>query len=619
MITTGRMMEKRKQKLDTDVQRSDPERHVYDPLFGDRRDAAWMLLGTAFAFAFSWLWHGMDKVATVWSVLSVLGIAAEVLAAEATKLRPAKYFEERYLTTPERLRVVGALLGSPNYLLSICACIFHLADYDICIILCKRILIDAFLTDQMKYAFVESPYGLKQKQDKSNWGWQTTKYVTVNTWKWYILHPILARVTAHVAPSLILVFYAAYSSLFVAIHLGWEVALGFLAQHAVFYAVASLRIPALCYMAAAVIHCQKFVNLYDPAMYMYERYGIMPQRVAYVTFHWNIMRGLSFSLDWVRAQRQSLGNSRWPPYWKTLAYLTYLPTAYHGPPQNYDDFMVQIDKSRPHCTLREIATSVARILRSSLHFFLMEFLAHFFYSSAMARWPWMAERLDLYSLVGFAFSLLFFFYIRYLFTYGFAGAIARAEGINIPPPSMCIATMYRCSHFWRYFDRGMHLWIRRYFYEPVVGHSQSPYHVVLGTAVAFGFTWLWHSLHKRDAIWCALSVLGIALEVIVRAVRKQDACKKLEARHLVSAGRKRVAKALICSPHFVLTMCACIFHLAEPEVCLIMCRRILTGFPFPLVFVFLGMYSGLSVALDLEEWKEKPPVQEKRKASSSTN
>ncbi|XP_037274819.2 protein-cysteine N-palmitoyltransferase Rasp isoform X5 [Rhipicephalus microplus] len=478
---------------------------------------------------------------------------------------------------------------------------------------------NAFLTDQMKYAFDESPYGLKQKQDKSNWGWQTTKYVTVNTWKWYILHPILARVTAHVAPSLILVFYAAYSSLFVAIHLGWEVALGFLAQHAVFYAVASLRIPALCYMAAAVIHCQKFVNLYDPAMYMYERYGIMPQRVAYVTFHWNIMRGLSFSLDWVRAQRQSLGNSRWPPYWKTLAYLTYLPTAYHGPPQNYDDFMVQIDKSRPHCTLREIATSVARILRSSLHFFLMEFLAHFFYSSAMARWPWMAERLDLYSLVGFAFSLLFFFYIRYLFTYGFAGAIARAEGINIPPPSMCIATMYRCSHFWRYFDRGMHLWIRRYFYEPVVGHSQSPYHVVLGTAVAFGFTWLWHSLHKRDAIWCALSVLGIALEVIVRAVRKQDACKKLEARHLVSAGRKRVAKALICSPHFVLTMCACIFHLAEPEVCLIMCRRILTGFPFPLVFVFLGMYSGLSVALDLEEWKEKPPVQEKRKASSSTN
>ncbi|KAL1414864.1 hypothetical protein MTO96_007125 [Rhipicephalus appendiculatus] len=446
---------------------------------------------------------------------------------------------------------------------------------------------NAFLKDQMKYAFVQSPYGLKQKQDTSNWGWQTTKYVMVNTWKWYLLHPVLARVTAHVAPSLVPVFYAAYSSLFVAFHLGWEVALVFLGQHAVFYAVAALRIPALCYVAAAVIHCQKFVNPFDPAIYMYERYGVMPHRVAYVTFHWNIMRGLSFSLDWVRAQRQSAEKSRWPPYWKTLAYLIYLPTVYLGPPQNYDDFVVQLDKPRPSCTLREIATSVARILRSAAHFFLMELLAHFFYSSAMARWPWMAERLDLYSLVGFAFSLLFFFYVRYLFTYGFAGAIARAEGVHIPPPSMCIATMYRCSYFWRYFDRGMHLWIRRYFYEPV-----------------------------RDAIWCALSVLGIALEVIVREVRKQDACKKFEGRYLASAERKRMAKALIGSPHFVLTMCACIFHLAEPEVCLIMCRRILTGFPFPLIFVFLGMYSGLSVALDLEEWKEEAAVERKQKASS---
>ncbi|KAH7972327.1 hypothetical protein HPB52_011121 [Rhipicephalus sanguineus] len=507
-------------------------RYVYDPLVGDRRGAAWILLGAAFAFAFSWLWHGMDRVATVWSVLSVLGIAAEVLAAEARKLRPFKDFEERYLTTPERLRVAGAVLGSPNYLLTICACIFHLADYDICLILC------------------------------------------------------------------------------------WEVALMFLAQHAIFYAVAALHIPALCYLAAAVIHCQKFVNPFDPATYMYERYGIMPHRVAYVAFHWNIMRGLSFSLHFVRAQRQSAEKSRWLPYWKTLAYMIYLPTVYLGPPQNYDDYVVQLDKPRRSCTLREIATSVARILRSGAHFFLMELMAHFFYSSAMARWPWMAERLDLYSLVGFAFSLLFFFYVRYLFTYGFAGAIARAEGVEIPPPSMCIATMYRCSYFWRYFDRGMHLWIRRYFYEPVVGQSRGACRVLFGTAVAFGFTWVWHSMHKRDAIWCALSVLGIALEVIVREVRKRDVCKKFEGRYLASAERMRVAKALIGSPHFVLTMCACIFHLAEPEVCLIMCRRILPGFPFPLVFVFLGMYSGLSVALDLEEWKQEATVERKHKDSS---
>lgn len=154
--------------------------------------------------------------------------------------------------------------------------------------------------------------------------------------------------------------------------------------------------------------------------------------------------------------------------------MVYLPTIYLGPPQNYDDYVVQLDKPRPSCTLREVATAVAKILRSGGHFFLMEIMAHFFYSSAMARWSWMAERLDMYSLVGFAFSLLFCFFVRYRFTYGFAGAVARAEGIEIPPPSMCIATMYRCSYFWRYFDRGMHLWIRRYGTAQYLATAQHP-------------------------------------------------------------------------------------------------------------------------------------------------
>ncbi|XP_075555102.1 protein-cysteine N-palmitoyltransferase HHAT-like isoform X2 [Dermacentor variabilis] len=410
----------------------------------------------------------------------------------------------------------------------------------------------AFLLDQMKRAFIKSPYGLEQKQDASNWGWLTTRYVVINTWKWHLLHPVLGRAMAYVAPP-----------------------------------------------------------------YMYERYGVMPYRVAYVAFHWNIMRGLSFSLDIVRAQRRTPAKSRcrWPPYWKTLAFLVYLPTVYLGPPQIYDDFAIQLDKPRPSCTLREVATAVARILRSGAHFFLMELMAHFFYSSAMSKWPWMAERLDLYSLVGFAFSLLFFFYVRYLFTYGVAGALARAEGIEIPPPSMCIATMYRCSHFWRYFDRGMHLWIRRYFYKPVVGHSRSACRLLFGTMVAFCFTWVWHSMHKKDAIWCALSVLGITLEVIINELRKRPLLKNFEKHYLASARRMRAAKALLGSPHFVLTMCACIFHLAEAEVGLIMCRRILTGFPFPLVFVFLGMYSGLNVALDVEEWKAAAALKQKQASS----
>ncbi|XP_049526738.1 protein-cysteine N-palmitoyltransferase Rasp isoform X7 [Dermacentor silvarum] len=475
-----------------------------------------------------------------------------------------------------------------------------------------------FLVDQMHGAFRESPYGLPQKQDMTNWGWRTTTYVVTTMWKWYLLHPVLGRATAYIAPSLVPVFYAAYSSLFVTFSFGWEVTLLFLGQHAAFYAAAASHFPSLCYVAAIVIHCQKFVLPYDPFEYMYPRYGLMPYRAAFVAFHWNLMRGLSFSLDFVRAKRQKHSDenkSRWPPYWQSLAYFIYLPTMYLGPPQNYDDFVAELNKTRAPCTPRVIAGAIGRLLRSGAHFFLMELLGHFLYSSAMSEWPWIGERLDLFSLVGYALSLLFLFYMRYRFTYGFAGALANAEGVEVPPHSPCIAIMHRCSHFWRYFDRGMHKWIRRYIYEPVVAGRRRAFRLVLGTAVAFTFTWVWHSMYMHDGIWCALSVLGIALEVITMEARKWTPIKNFEGRYLASAERMRVAKAFLGSPHFLLTICACIFHLAELEVCLIICRRVLTGFPFPIVPILVVLYSACHVALDVAEW-EASAIAKQKQASS---
>ncbi|XP_049526744.1 protein-cysteine N-palmitoyltransferase Rasp-like isoform X2 [Dermacentor silvarum] len=465
---------------------------------------------------------------------------------------------------------------------------------------------NAFLLDNMPGSFRSSPYGLKQKQDAANWEWQTTKYVMTTTWKWYILHPVLGRATAHVAPSLVSVFYASYSLLFVTFTFGWEVALLFLGQHAAFYAVTALHSPALCYVVAALIHFQKFFIPFDPYDYMYKRYGLMPYMAAYVTFHWNILRGLSFSVEYVQAECQrNTGDRqrRFAPYWKTLGYLLYLPTVYLGPPQRYDDYVAQLDKPRPSCTPRVIAAAIARLLRSGAHFLLMELMGHFFYGSAMSQLAWMGESLDLASLAGYALSLEFDYYVCYLFTYGFAGALSSAEGIEVPETAPCIARLHRCSRFWRYFDRGMHLFIRRYIYEPVLGGTRSALRLVLCTAVAFSFTCTWHNLYSHEAVWCALSLLGIALEVITIELRKWTPVKNFEGRYLASAERMRVAKALLGSPHFLLTICACLFHLAELEVCLVICRRILTGFPFPLVPILVVMYSLCNVSMDVAEWE----------------
>ncbi|XP_050037550.2 protein-cysteine N-palmitoyltransferase Rasp-like [Dermacentor andersoni] len=477
---------------------------------------------------------------------------------------------------------------------------------------------NAFLLEQMPRAFRSSPYGLKQKRDAVNWEWETTRYVVTTAWKWYLLHPVLGRATAFVAPSLVPVFYAAYSLLYVTFAFGWEVALLFVGQHAAFYAVAALHSPALCYVLAAFIHVQKFFIPFDAFRYMYPRYGLMPYRAAFVIFHWNILRGLSFSVEFVRAERQKNagdGRRRSPPYWKTLGYLMYLPMVYLGPPQRYDEYIAQLDKPKPSCTPRVIASAITGVLRSGAHFFLMELMGHFFYSSAMSRWSWMGERLDLSSLAGYALSLEFHYYVCYLFSYGFAGALAKAEGIQVPETAPCIARLHRCSRFWRYFDRGMHLWIRRYIYEPVLGDTRTAFRMLLGTAVAFTFTCTWHNLYADNAVWCALSALGIGLEVVTMETRKWTPVKKFEVRYLASPERMRVAKALLGSPHFLLTMCACLFHLAELDVCLVICRRILTGFPFPMVPILVTLYSACNVALDVAEWEASATAKQKQASS----
>ncbi|XP_075554001.1 protein-cysteine N-palmitoyltransferase HHAT-like isoform X4 [Dermacentor variabilis] len=387
---------------------------------------------------------------------------------------------------------------------------------------------NAFLQQEKPRGFRRSPYGLQREQDDTNWEWISTRSVVTSNWKWFILHPLLGRATAGIAPSLAPVFYAVYTSLFVAVRLGWEVALAFLGQHAAFLALAAVRVPAFCYVLALLMIVQK---------HFFER------------------------------------------------------TFFH------------IDKPRPPCTPREVGAAILGVLRSAVHFLLMEVMTHYLYSSAMSEWSWMVGKLDPTSLVGFGLALLFFFYVHYTFAYGFAGALARAEGIEIPPHPKCIARLNRCSQFWRYFDRGMQLFIRRYFYEPVVGKRKDAGWLLLGAATSFAFTWFWHDMKKADGIFCALSLLGIALEVLVAEVRKLAFAKAREGRYLATPGRMREARALLGSPHYLLTICACMFHLAEMDVVLILYRGVLLGFPFPLLPVLVVLYSACHMSFDVAEWE----------------
>ncbi|KAL1414863.1 hypothetical protein MTO96_007124 [Rhipicephalus appendiculatus] len=423
------------------------------------------------------------------------------------------------------------------------------------------------LPKQMRGAFRPSPYGLHRRQDATSFGWQVERSFVVASWKWLLLHPVLARATAYAAPSILPLFYAGYSVTFVASLLGVEVAMIFLAQHALFFIIARFRSPALCYATGLLLLLLKFSAPRDFMQQLYFRYGAVGYMVTMACFQWNLLRGLSFSLETGRqTPKQSEAG---PPYWRTLAYCFYLPPLYLGPMQNYCDFETQVDKVRTHFKPQEVMAIVGRLARSGVHFVPCGGLH-----------PLLLQFGDVEASVdrrGTGHS-------------DFAGALASAEGIVLPPHSKCITRLTRCTHFWRYFDRGMHLWIRRYVYDPLVGD-------------------------RRGAAWMLFVYWASPPEVLVAEARKLRPVKDFEERYLTTPGRLRVAGAVLGSPNYLLTICACIFHLADYDICVILCKRILLGFPFPLVPVLVVLYTACYVQPDIVKWETSTRLVRKEHAS----
>lgn len=460
------------------------------------------------------------------------------------------------------------------------------------------------LRDVAGHHLTESPYyGVKRYWDLSDREWRGSRQYLVSTWPWLLLHSAIGRALSHVVPSVVPVYHAAYSLLFVSLTLGWHSAAFFVFEHAVFFALAWTGVPSLCYVAAIVMVAHYDVFKYDFFQIVLETHGDHEYYVTAVSFYWTVLRCCSFCLDTIRQTTDGGAPARGKrnheaTYLKTLAYAVYLPTLFLGPVQNYSDFASSMEKPKPSLTVREIATLTAGLLRSGVHFLLMDLLCHYFYSAALIKAPSLVSELDVTSLVGLGAILNVMFYMKYRIQYGVSGGCARIEGHTLPAPPKCIARGHLCSHFWRYFDHGLHLWIKKYVYAPIVGPERRAQWRVLGVAAAFTCVWVWHSMTTAVTFWATLSFTGIALEVVMAHIKRLDCVKSFEAKYL-SPERTRIVKAILGSPHYLLTITACMFYLVDMEITTIFFKRVILGFPVPLVPVLVSLYFGAYTSQDV--------------------
>uniref|UniRef100_G3MSZ3 Uncharacterized protein n=1 Tax=Amblyomma maculatum TaxID=34609 RepID=G3MSZ3_AMBMU len=432
---------------------------------------------------------------------------------------------------------------------------------------CEDTTLPQKLPYQFRYSDGRSPYfGKTRKWDLSDREWRNARHFIVTTWPWLVLHSVVGRAVAHAVPSLLPHYHAAFSVAFVSLKLTWFSAACYLAQHAVFFALAWMKVPALCYGVALIL-----VSLYDLFQLdllnvVYESHGYYCYFMSVVAFYWTVLRCFSFCMDYMSSDKENAGSTGWPEYWKTLAYVVYLPPLFLGPLQNYDDFIKSMERPKPPITVREIINYAAGLLRSAAHILLIDIMCHYFYSSALITAPHLVKRLDNTSLLGYGVIINIMFFLKYLIQYGFSGNCARIEGLRLPSPPKCVARSHLCSHFWRYI------------YLPIVGPERKAGWRMIAVATSFGCVWVWHSMTTAVTFWATLSFVGIALEVVLDEVRRLNCCKRLESKYMNTAS-SRFLKAAIGSPHYLLTIFACMFYLTTIEVTTIFFKRVILGFP----------------------------------------
>ncbi|XP_065282283.1 protein-cysteine N-palmitoyltransferase HHAT-like [Dermacentor albipictus] len=452
---------------------------------------------------------------------------------------------------------------------------------------------------------IRSPYyGVTRYWDLTDREWREGRHFLVTAWPWLLLHSVLGRALGHLVPSLVPGYHVTYSLVFMSLKFGWHSATLFVLEHGVFFALSWIGVPALCYVVAMATVTHYDVFKLDFFEIVYERNGEHAYYITAVAFYWTVLRCFSFCMDTIRRPPDEStaqgGRNFLADYCKTLAYAVYLPPLFLGPVQNYSDFAASMEKPKPPLTVRELAMLVAGLLRSGAHFLLMDLLCHYFYSAALTKAPYLVSELDNTSLLGYGAILNIMFYSKYLIQYGVSGGCARIEGHNLPAPPKCVTRGHLCSHFWRYFDHGLHLWIKKYVYLPIVGTERKVHMRLLAIAVAFTFVWIWHSMTTAVTFWASLSTIGVAVEVAMAHIKRLDCAKGFEAKYL-NPERRRIVKAILGSPHYLLTISACMFYLVDMEITTLFLRRVILGFPMPLVPVLVSLYFGAYASQDIME------------------
>lgn len=281
-----------------------------------------------------------------------------------------------------------------------------------------------------------------------------------------------------------------------------------------------------------------------------------------IIFAWTNIRCISYFLDAIdneKMKKMSVKNLI-----KLFSYLFYLPLLYHGPIIIYSNFRnsgwhSESTKEAPFAT--RLMVLVIQLLRYGFWWFIMELILHYLYLYCMMYQLEFLDNVNLYALYGVGYLIGQLFQVKYVVFYGISCCITHFElNCLVPAHPKCISRIYLYSDMWKYFDKGLYIFMIKYIYKPCAKEAGK----LLSSLVCFTYVFIWHGLRPHILIWSLLNYIGVTMESFGKEIMKIESIKKKYIDNMDDRIFRRI-KCMLASPLLIMSHISFFFYQGGKE------------------------------------------------------
>ena len=288
------------------------------------------------------------------------------------------------------------------------------------------------------------------------------------------------------------------------------------------------------------------------------------------------------------------------PGWLDLFfYMFYFPLFFTGPLIVYDSFHQQAEHPQP-CTRARLGDVVFKLARILFWAVLNSVLLHFLYAHAINGNSLVLAKQSRWTLAAIGYLLGQFFMVKYLVLFGLPAQLARLDGFEPPAVPACISYIYCYSDMWKFFDRGLYNFLKRYIFIPFGGSRAGLGRQVLGSVLCFAYIFYWHGAEFYLFLWTVINFVETGLEQVGAWLENTCIVRTYLYDRLSPAGKRRI-RAVVSVPMFLMSVFAIFYFFGGTDSGIIFLQRLLVEIPWGSFSLFmLLVYCAIQNAMEVE-------------------